>query len=127
MKRIIGVLILICMVMGCAESGDFRSVTGTITLDGELAEGVDVIFVPIEGGRANSKARTEADGSYSLSYTHQQSGTQPGTYKVLVCKEESNTGRELIPGRYSSGGRSELKAEVTEQGDNVFNFEIESK
>jgi len=94
-------------------------------MDGRPASQVKLVFVPVEGGRANSMARTDADGRYTLAYTSQHSGAMPGEYKVLIMKEESDTGKQLIPERYSSG-RSTMKAKVTEVGDNVFDFKIES-
>ncbi|UUO09031.1 carboxypeptidase-like regulatory domain-containing protein [Blastopirellula sp. J2-11] len=114
------------MMIGCT-GGDLKSVAGMVTIDGQPAAGVKVIFVPLEGGRANSLARTDEEGRYTLAYTSQHAGAKPGAYKVLVTQEEMNTGRELIPPRYSSGGKTDLRAEVIEGGENVFNFEIESK
>lgn len=114
-----------CLALGCADQG-LKPVTGMVTMDGQPASGVKLVFVPTEGGRANSMASTDTQGHYSLSYTSQYNGTLPGDYKVLIMKEESDTGRQLIPPRYSSG-KSTMQASVTEDGDNVFNFEIESK
>lgn len=121
-----GLACLICAAVGCADAG-LKPVTGMVTLDGHPADGVKVIFVPVEGGRGNSMARTDKDWRYQLAYTSQLTGTMPGNYKVLITKDEMETGKEMIPDRYSSGGKSTMRAEVTEAGDNVFNFEIESK
>ena len=128
MNRFLQCLCLVslgCLTLGCGDQG-FKPVTGMVTLDGQPASGVKLVFVPAEGGRANSMASTDAQGYYSLAYTSQHNGTLPGEYKVLIMKEESDTGRQLIPPRYSSG-KSTMQANVTEDGENVFNFEIESK
>lgn len=123
--KFLSLAFLVCLAIGCADEG-LKPVTGTVLLDGQPAGGVSVIFVPVEGGRTNSIAKTDATGHFELRYTSRNSGALPGTYKVLIKKEQNDTGVELIPARYSSG-RSETRAEVTEGGENTFHFEIESK
>lgn len=127
MYRIVVVMCLCGMILGCADDGGLKPVSGVVRIDGQPAQGVNVIFVPLEGGRANSMAQTQADGHFSLRYTSQIAGTLPGEYKVLITKEESDTGKELIPERFSSGSKTTLRATVEEGRDNDFNFEIESK
>lgn len=118
---------LACLAIGCADDGGLKPVTGLVTLDGQPVGGIDVVFVPVEGGRTNSIARTNAEGRFTLTYTSQHTGAMPGEYKVLFKREEPETGRELLPERFSSGGKTTLRATVEEGGDNEFNFEIESK
>ncbi|PQO26790.1 carboxypeptidase-like regulatory domain-containing protein [Blastopirellula marina] len=119
-------LALVGLAVGCS-GGDLKPVTGVVTMDGQPASGVKVIFVPVEGGRANSMALTDAAGRYALAYTTQHSGAKPGAYKVLVVREEPETGQEMIPSQYSSGGKTVLAAEVVDGGENVFNFDLASK
>jgi len=123
----VALLGLAMVAMGCADDGGMKQVTGTVTLDGQPTEGIDVIFVPVEGGRTNSIARTDLEGRFSLNYTSQHAGAMPGEYKVLFKQEEPNTRRELLPQRFSSGGKTTFRAKVEEGGDNDFRFEIESK
>jgi len=123
----IALLTLACVATGCADDGGLKPVTGTVTLDGKPVAGIDVVFIPMEGGRTNSIARTNPEGRFTLTYTSQHAGAMPGEYKVLFKQEEPDTGRELLPARFSSGGKTTFRATVEEGGENEFHFEIESK
>ena len=114
------------LLSGCGGEGT-RPVTGAVTMDGAPLAKVTITFYPVEGGRANSIADTNEQGEYALRYTSKAKGAIPGKYQVLISKTKkvaSGETVETIPLRYNS--KSELVAEVTNSGDNVFNFNLTS-
>ncbi|QDT63833.1 hypothetical protein V22_10580 [Calycomorphotria hydatis] len=128
------VLLLSCIV-GCGRGDlpELTEVTGTITLDGNPVEEVDVMFSPVEEGRP-STSRTDADGHYRLYYSSDNAGAIIGNHMVSLSKIErrpANTDTpgefiedELIPPQYMEDGS--LTAKV-QDGGNVFNFELVSQ
>ena len=95
--------------------------------DAPLA-GVRITFYPIGGGRTNSIAETNDQGEYALRYTSKAKGAIAGEYKVMISKtKKAPDGRtvEVLPLRYNR--QSELTAEVTSSGDNIFDFKLTSE
>ena len=114
------------LLSGCG-GGDTRPVTGSVTMDGEPLGKVIITYYPMEGGRTNSISETNDQGEYVLRYTSKAKGAIPGKYKVLISKTKKQPNgieKELLPLRYNR--KSELVAEVTSSGDNVFNFDLTS-
>lgn len=120
-------LAVVLMLSGCGGEGT-RPVTGAVTMDGEPLANVMITFYPVEGGRTNSIAETNDQGDYALRYTSKAKGAKPGKYKVLISKTKmmpNGEEKELLPLRYNR--KSELIAEVTSGGDNIFDYQLTSE
>lgn len=78
-------LISIC---GCGSGGPaLGRVTGTVTVDGKPASGVQVRFQPVEGGRP-SMGVTDASGNYELVFSPEAAGALVGTHEVTIAGAE---------------------------------------
>lgn len=140
--------LLILGFMGCG--GDevapevvppLQPVSGVVTLDGEPAQGVSVVFVPSGTSTGNgATAMTDASGKYELLYRTGDKGIPAGDYKVLFSKMLKPDGSPLAPGemaadvaavnalpaKYMQGTLPDTQAKVTE-GGGTFDFKLSSK
>ena len=125
---------LFVIVAGCSSGGDAEPVTGTVTFDGApLADG-RITFEPA-GQQGSGGGAVIADGSYSV--PGGDVGLLPGSYRVSISAVGGGSsaddapgaggpaamGSELIPAKYNTD--SELTAEVTADGDNTFDFDLQ--
>src|SRR5262249_34636332 len=110
-------------------------VSGQVTLDGKALENGQITFTPMGGGEPVVAAIIK-DGHYALG---RGDGPAPGAQRVNVWSRKP-TGkklpsdvepgtfieepREIIPARYNLN--SELKADVTQGGNNRFDFALKS-
>ena len=93
------------VVTGCGNGG-LATLTGTVTIDGELAPaGVGLEFNPLQGG-SSSYAETDEKGAYVAAYTHKRLGIEPGEHRVKLFPAGSGGGREKMPtpGEKVAGG-----------------------
>lgn len=127
------------LVSGCAEVNPRKQLSGTVTLKGAKLDAGTIDFRPIEGTSAAGLPTTTAgavitDGAYKIAA---ELGLVPGKYKVLISSGDGVTpdNEEGIPGpsgNFVSKDRippefnvkSNVEVEVTEGGENVFNFDI---
>jgi len=116
---------LLALVLGCS-SGDqppLGRVRGKVTLDGQPLAGATIMFMPQQGRR--SRAITNSDGSYELSYTRDTKGAVAGSHTVMITTaDEDEPGTERLPARYHSG--LELKEQVA-SGKNNIDFDLKSE
>lgn len=144
-----GVVALSLMALslsGCGGRGDqpeLGQVSGTVTLDGQPLSGIAVVFTPDDG--RPSRAKTDSEGKYQLTYVGRTQGAKLGHHRVEIAPSEegdeeaeetgdtentaaakrpANAGKVRIPPRYNI--QSELEADV-KPGENVFDFQLESK
>ena len=118
--------------IGCSGNA---SVSGTLLVDGEPVEGLEMDFSPtepeLEGG---GTAYTDAQGAYEAHTSRHMEGIAPGKYVVRVMTGdqdydyededgEAPAQRLRIPAKYNSN--SELIVEVT-GGKNVFDFDLDT-
>lgn len=106
-------------------------VSGTVTMDGSPLSGAKVIF-HLQGNTASnvkgvSNGTTDSAGRYTLFYSPRVTGAVPGTYHVSISKmaDSEVAGEETIPARYNAN--TSLKADVSKEGPNHFDFELKSK
>jgi hypothetical protein len=124
----------IVTLAGCGGVDDAPqtvTVNGTVTFDGKPLPTGEIIFRPTEGnGRVDAAAIK--DGKYSLECTL---GGRVVTITALrevpgVVAQELETGEaggeveQYIPEAYND--RTTLTADVSESGDNTFDFPLES-
>jgi len=138
-------LLLLILFSGCADSGPAMApVTGTVTLDGKpLANGA--ITFEAKGHRpANGKIK---DGEIVEVYTRNPGDGAPVAFhKVAIFAlkpegdtttsnpgESTNTGENymgtgsLIPARYNNPETSKFTADVKDDRENSFTFELKSE
>lgn len=144
------------MLVGCGEAGieGLRSVTGTVTYQGQPVEGAMISFIG-EGSARPATAVSQAGGKYEL-FTLDSKGAFPGKYTVTVVKTDAPSeaankdpgidasGRDLsmeqaaasagkataapkdlVPAKYGAAGTSPLKMEVKDSDDNVLDLKLE--
>jgi len=126
-------VILTSMAAGCSKS-DMVAVTGTVTVNGKPAEGVEVMFNPQGSGRM-ATAHTDASGRFSLSTAAAGDGALPGDYVVTLGEyyppgkpPAMPKGGGLLPSRfpprYQDPTQSPAKAKVERGGKNDFTFDV---
>lgn len=109
---------------GCGETRPSYSmvpVCGRLTLDGAKASGVVVTFDSDSGPRAFGV--TDSDGMFQLATKDYGFGAPKGRYKVWI--QSTSESAVKIP-----LGLSEMpvdRVEVTMDGDNIFDFELNSE
>lgn len=128
---------------GCGKRGPaLIPVTGTVTLDGQPLEGVNVTFMPVAGAEGEGGiAVTDASGKYELKqFRGTGKGTAAGEYRVTISKVVMADGspipadksaaevqtKDLLPAKYSDLGATTLTATVKEGGQPI-NFDLKSK
>ena len=109
--------------------------TGKVTLDNRPLPGASVDFYPVGEG-SSASGFTDENGEYELSFSASEEGAPIGEYTVSISKErdeEDDEGDndpdegdiETLPRRYN-GEETELRANVTADGPNQFNFPLVS-
>ena len=129
-SRAIIVACLCVTWIGCygkpAGFPDLAEVEGTVTVDGKPVSNLAVAFIP-DGGRP-SLGITDESGHYQLSYFRGETGAVLGPHKVMITTNQETAPppgyRDPIPVQYNL--KSTLTAEV-QDGENVIDFELESK
>jgi hypothetical protein len=111
--------ILACLLAGC--EAPYSTVKGRVTLDGNPLKGATVGFYPGKG--RGSHGVTDADGRYELKYTMEKPGVPAGNCIVRITTADAMS-PERLPAKYHEN--STLSQEVL-PGDNVFNFDLQSK
>lgn len=126
-----------CFVVGCG-SGDNRTsldqvdATGSVTVDGEPAYGVELTFVPSGDTPGNGGlAKTDESGQFTATSTTNKPGLPPGNYKVSAswrllpdgkpdlsgAPEIESQAVEVLPANYLDPDRSKLTATVSSGGE----------
>lgn len=132
--------VLSIAVLGCGGSDgpEMQQVRGQVTLDGKPIETGEIIFRPLDAD-VRSDAGTIENGTFSFPTTAGRKLVEISAMGIVEGKQASAGGNpgdpigpdnpahvfeELVPARYNS--ESKLNAEVTPDGDNEFNFKLES-
>ena len=100
-----GVLFLTGTI-GCGPGGpSVYPVAGTVTIEGQPAQAVQVVLTPVAGNQQVAAGVTDASGRYQLTWgSTARSGAEAGRYKVMLNQLSTETEEELMA-RYSGGGR----------------------
>ncbi len=122
---------------GCGDGGPpMAPVAGTVTYNDSPLEGASVIFMPDSGQPATGT--TDAGGRFTLN-TSGESGAVLGPGKVAITAVEqlivvegreptahelANMSRSLIPEKYGHPVTSGLTAEVRDDEENEFTFDL---
>lgn len=125
-------ILLALVAMGCQREQP-RGIVGTVTLDSKPLDEAVILFVPLQPGQKKTGAPVIA-GRYELA---KEVGILPGNYRVEVADNpplngathrdamQRKSSRRPFPHRYSTD--SPLTLELTSDGGNEFNFELESR
>jgi hypothetical protein len=137
MLRIVSLILLAMLAMGCSDAPKLHPVQGTVTLDDEPVDGAGVVFNPADDKTGLLAAgKTDAQGKYVLR-TMENQGAQAGKYKVTVLLtkvvgkeapegfEDNRTMIYLVPKKYSDSQTSGLEAEVPGKG--AYDLKLTSK
>jgi hypothetical protein len=106
---------------GCSSEIRLADVKGRVTQAGKLAPDLWVQFTPSKGGRS-AEGLTNADGEYSLDFSHGRKGAPPGLHRVLVMsggRLDEITGSEMTQRKVIFKGEFEVKS-----GPNVIDIEV---
>jgi hypothetical protein len=83
------------------------------------------MFQPEQGKGSPSYGTADADGQYELGFKRGVAGALPGWHRVRIDAPTDGSGPKRLPVRYSE--QSELRGEVKADGENVFDFNLESR
>lgn len=133
-----GVSLLTLFVFpGCGGPGDvpeIGSVHGTVKVNGEAKEGLQVVFQPEEGRPSTGK--TDSSGHYTLRYSEDEDGAKVGNGLMSIstpppesddCCGGGEGFVDPIPPKYnaSAADNPDMHKEV-KSGDNTFDFDIDT-
>ena len=139
MTWIIGLVAALAITATGCGRGDkllMADAGGTVTYNGDPVEGATVVFAPDSGLPATGV--TDAEGRFTWN-TRGEPGAVVGPGKVAItaveqlivvegreptAQELANMSRSLIPEKYSHPMTSELSADVKEDENNEFKFEL---
>ena len=142
------VTLISAMTIGCNGGSEkptleLHPATGKVMVGGELAEGVTVTFVPVDGADASQDSATgvtDSSGAFKMISTGRGEGVATGSYRVLFAKLEKPDGSPLgpdemaadagaenvLPSIYNSITETPVGAEV-KAGGSEFSFDLRSK
>jgi hypothetical protein len=132
------------MSLGCGggsgDTPDIGKVSGTIKVDGQTKENLQVSFQPEEG--RPSSGTTDSSGHYTLMYSADEDGAKVGKGVMRIssaesdgagcCGDECDDGcgdgsADPIPPKYNSDAANnpEMNVEV-KSGSNTFDFDVDT-
>jgi len=124
-------LLCAALLLGlCGCGGNVSTVSGKVTLEGNILDKGDIGFHQAEG-MIVSTTRINPDGSYKIGA---EAKTLPGNYKVVIIANEVSIAKgpgnvpmptRITPLAYSSKEKTPLKAEL-KAGSNEFNFDLKN-
>jgi hypothetical protein len=130
-QRLWMALLLTGALLGCGKGRPHIPVTGTLKFaDGSVPKGEEgaITFQPTPGGPGTKGASSTIgdDGSFSLRTVVPGDGALPGNYAVTVHLVDSyRNGKSLIAKKFTKASTTPLKATVTTDGKNHFDFVVE--
>jgi hypothetical protein len=138
----LGWTLAVAAAAGCAGEPALVPVTGSVKVDGQLAEGVQVSFWPADAAGKASRNRfavgmTGRDGRFEVR-TFSEKGLEPGEYKVTFTrsvdggkvitdrKKKATHSRQTLPERYADQDKTDVTARVTKDSHD-FVFDLSSR
>jgi len=131
MQRLGIVFLLAAVPLGCGKGSPYVPVTGTVKFsDGTVPKGYEraVTFQPVPGGPGTKGASSliADDGTFTLRTLRPGDGALPGNYAVTVHVVDSvRDGKSVVAERFTKANVTPLKATVTADGENHFEFVVE--
>jgi hypothetical protein len=119
------------MLSGCGKSNPYVPVTGTLKFaDGSVPNGFErtITFQPVPGGPGTKGASSliADDGTFSLRTLRPGDGALPGDYAVTVHAVDAvRDGKSIVAQKFTNAKITPLKATVTPDGENHFDFVVD--
>jgi hypothetical protein len=107
---------VVVAAMGCGGSGNFATVTGTVSHKGSPVDGAKVEFhaTTQESGKSYIfVTQTNSSGKYLISGVGERPGIPPGMYKVVITKYEGDI---ALTGPDGGMDRGQLEAQISDLG-----------
>ena len=139
MKSLCSLFLIVALLsVGCGKSGPkLIPATGSVTVKGQPAGGVFILFHPSDIKQATASAVTEADGTFKLS-SNGEPGILEGKYQVTLTWPDpskkpteaqimmgtAEPGPDLLKGKYATKTASTLSAEITANSVKLPPFEL---
>ena len=125
--RIVWAAGVIVMLTGCGGGDGNVATTGTVTMVGKPLTKGFVQFSDLNGQTA--VGNLDAEGRFEVRSSRTESGMKPGKYQVAVVAWEVEPdmdveGVPMVDPTFMNPNTSPLEAEVTEDGDNTFEFAV---
>lgn len=120
-------VVLAVFLSGCGpEYPDTYKVSGKVTVGGQPASNVHVVFTPDEGRLGTGK--TDENGDYKLTTFNENDGAVPGEHTVTISNPSNpegtgSAGGTPIPPEYAMKQTSTIKKTV-EKSSNTINIEL---
>jgi len=120
------------VAIGCGQADRRLAVTGSVTLDGKTLSRAIINFQPAPGNLSSSAGAGLEDGNFKISA---KQGLLPGDYNIIIQAFEE-TGRMLMDPQFGKVPETArvrfqeekmLRATVSEEGENRFDFQITRK
>ena len=124
--------VALCLITAACDDGrpPMAPVTGRVTMDGAAVEGATVLFYAADGGSSRPGAgTTDGDGEFRVTTWTPGDGGLIGSHRVTVSKAINPTAEQpgnVFPLDYTDKSATPLRVDVTESGDNRFEFAITS-
>ena len=126
-------VVAMILAAGCGDDAPtLAPAGGTVLFNGEPLAKANVVFIPEESG-PSSVGQTGDDGRFTL-LTGGESGAVVGKHQVAIqavedaelneAGEVEGAVKSRIPEKYSNHLASGLSAEVKQDGENNFSFEL---
>jgi hypothetical protein len=129
---------IISAINGCGPRSDRLEINGQVTLDGDPLDNGSIRFASMNGAKLSASGAVITDGAYHIP---QEKGLPPGTYRVEISAPDTAaplvnypsapgeptgppTAPERIPPEYNTNSKQTI--EVAADGDNQFDFDIET-
>jgi hypothetical protein len=140
---LVGLVVL--LVGGCGDGKITRyPVSGTVLVNGQPAEGAQIVFCPVSPGPELENFRpagfTDSAGKFSLTTIDSTDGAPAGQYKVLVkwlaqsaSTDDGRGGRggprgpDRLKGKYYNLDTTPLSATIEEKANDLPPFELSAK
>jgi hypothetical protein len=138
----LSIFLLAVAALGCNQGPQGPQtvpVTGLVTFQGKAVEGAVVLFHPTEKGKGvkTGSGETDATGAFSMQTlvkgNEYKDGLLASSYQVTIEKLDHShrdknphaPPKSVLPSQYADPNASELTADVSDSGENQFEFALE--
>jgi hypothetical protein len=142
------IIIFVPIFCGCNNNNHLGTVIvkGTVKVDSQPVEGIEIIFSPASGDGLPAYGQTDIKGNYSLTTAGAEigTGTVPGEFvptftKIVTEHDPRFFGKEdvippppkiihLIPKKYAKKETTDISSvTVVKKKTNIFDFDLSSK